>query len=455
MHLILSKAYNFFFKGHERSLRVKRNIIGLIIIRFVNIAVSFLLVPLTIHYVDKTQYGIWLTLSSIIGWMSFFDIGLSNGLRNKFAQAKARGDDIQARKYVSTTYALLSIIFIPILFISLFFCFKINWSNILKVDISAIQSFSYVALIVFTYFCLKFILSTINIIITADQRPAEASIRSLIEQIGSLIVIFLLTKTTKGSLLSLSLALCTVPIFVLVLFNISLFQTRYKKYAPNLHFVDLKLAPDLFGLGVKFFIIQISGIIKYQTGNIIIIRSFGPDEVTNFNIAYKYFGILPMVWSIFATPIWSAVTEAFENNDLVWIRNVEKKMRILTLVLGLAGAIMLILSNQIYDIWIGKNVVHITILMSVCAFLYNITKVYGGTYVQILNGLGYLKVQYTSTIIALIIFVISVYIMIKILHLGPYSVLVAATISNFNAYLLAPYQYKQIFIRKKEGIWAK
>ena len=35
-------------------------------------------------------YG--LTLSSIIGWFAFFDIGFGNGLRNKFAEAIAKGD---------------------------------------------------------------------------------------------------------------------------------------------------------------------------------------------------------------------------------------------------------------------------------------------------------------------------------------------------------------------------
>ena len=49
-----------------------------------------MLVPLTIHYINPTRYGIWLTVSSIIGWVSFFDIGFGNGLRNKFAEALAK-----------------------------------------------------------------------------------------------------------------------------------------------------------------------------------------------------------------------------------------------------------------------------------------------------------------------------------------------------------------------------
>ena len=55
-------------------------------------AIGLVLVPLTINYLNPTKYGIWITLSSVIGWFSFFDIGLGNGLRNRFAEAIANND---------------------------------------------------------------------------------------------------------------------------------------------------------------------------------------------------------------------------------------------------------------------------------------------------------------------------------------------------------------------------
>lgn len=50
-------------------------------------------------------------MSSIVGWFVFFDVGLTQGLRNRFAEARAKGDEELARNYVSTTYAILGIIF--------------------------------------------------------------------------------------------------------------------------------------------------------------------------------------------------------------------------------------------------------------------------------------------------------------------------------------------------------
>ena len=66
---------NFFTKGHERTLRAKKNIVISFICKGLSILISFLVVPLTLGYVGKVEYGIWLTISAIIQWFGFFDIG--------------------------------------------------------------------------------------------------------------------------------------------------------------------------------------------------------------------------------------------------------------------------------------------------------------------------------------------------------------------------------------------
>lgn len=97
--------------GDARSVMVKKNIAGAFVLKCISILISLQVVPLTINYVNPTQYGIWLTLSSIIAWLSYFDLGFAHGFRNRFTEAVAKNDFKSAREYVSTTYAVLSIIF--------------------------------------------------------------------------------------------------------------------------------------------------------------------------------------------------------------------------------------------------------------------------------------------------------------------------------------------------------
>jgi O-antigen/teichoic acid export membrane protein len=136
-----SKAQGFWNIGHERTIKIKRNIIYSFLIKGTSVLVGFMLIPLTIHYINPFQYGIWLTISSLVAWMNTFDIGLSNGLRNKLAHSLALGEKENIIKYVSTTYAILFLIalitFVLFFTIGSFF----NWNHLL--NINSIRSIVY------------------------------------------------------------------------------------------------------------------------------------------------------------------------------------------------------------------------------------------------------------------------------------------------------------------------
>ena len=111
MHLIKLKLHSSFTNGCTRSITVKKNIAGALVLKCISILISLQVVPLTIDYINPTKYGIWLTLSSIIAWLSYFDLGFAHGFRNRFAESKAKGDIKLAKEYISTTYIVLFLLF--------------------------------------------------------------------------------------------------------------------------------------------------------------------------------------------------------------------------------------------------------------------------------------------------------------------------------------------------------
>jgi O-antigen/teichoic acid export membrane protein len=442
-------------KGQERSIKAKKNILASLFLKGTSIFISIILVPLTINYINVSQYGIWLTLSSIIGWFAFFDIGLTQGLRNKFAEAIAKGDDSLAQAYVSTTYAILAIIFT-----SLWLCFLLanhffNWSYILNISASMQSEISILAVIIFTYFCIQFVLSIITTIITADQQPAKASLISVMGQILSLAIIIILVKTTQGSLIKLGIALCVSPLLILLGANIYLFKGTYNRYKPVLSKVKFSYAKGLFNLGIVFFIIQIAAILQYQTANIIIAQNFGTADVTSYNIVYKYFGMLQMIFVIFLAPFWSATTEAYLKNDIQWIKNSIKKYNYLNLLLLGIGILMLVFSSDIYTLWLGKGKVNINFLLSFWGFIYFNIFLFGSKYVFFLNGISALRIQFWASLISPFLYVLLAIVLIKYYKMGVYSLFIAAVAANFNALIIAPLQYHMVIVKNKKGIWIK
>jgi O-antigen/teichoic acid export membrane protein len=442
-------------KGHERSVVAKKNILATIFIKGLSIAISLVFVPLAINYVNPSQYGIWLTLMSIVGWFSFFDIGLTQGLRNKFAEAMAKGDDNLAQTYVSTTYVLLGLIFSGVWIIFMITNFFLDWSKILNVSDSLRSDVSILAIIIFTYFCLDFVLRIITTLITANQEPAKSSLIDVLGQLVSLIFIIILIKCTQGSLLKLGIALCISPILVLIAANFFFFRGQLKKYRPIRSKVDFSCAKGLISLGVVFFIIQIASIIQYQTSNIIIARNLGTSDVTSFNIVYKYFGVLLMINSIFLNPFWSASTEAYVKKDIQWIKNAIRKYNYLNLFLIILGLIMLLASSTIYDLWLGKGKVNIPFILSFWGFIYFNVMIFGSKYVHFLNGINALKIQFWSSVISPIVFIIIALIFIKYFKYGASAMFIASIVSNSNGLILAPIQYHQIINKNKGGAWRK
>jgi O-antigen/teichoic acid export membrane protein len=442
---------NLVNRGHERSNKAKKNILASFLIKGVSILTGFIMVPLTIGYVNKEQYGIWLTLSSVVGWFSFFDIGLGHGLRNKLAEALAKNELKKARIFVSSTYAILTLIIAGVLV--LFFIVQpwLDWQTILNTDAIDASELRLVAIATFTFFCINFVLKLVYSIFLADQQPAKQGFFNLLSNLIALLVIFILTKTTNGSLYYLALTLGLVPMLILVLLNIYIFYGGYRSIAPSLRYVKMSQFKDLWSLGVRFFLIQISSIVIFSTDNMIIAQLFGPAEVPAYAVAYKYFGLVTAVFAIVSAPFWSAYTEAYVNGDLAWINTTNHKLIKVWSGLVLVSLLMLAISPWFYRIWVPE--IQVSFLLSVMMCVYVNILAWGNIFVVFINGVGKIKLQLVVGIVSTLINIPLSYFFAKTLGLGVVGVIMATIICVAYGPVLAPMQFKKIINGTATGIW--
>lgn len=441
-------------EGHERTKRAKKNITAGLLIRGLNIGVGLLLVPITINYLNPTNYGIWITLTSLVAWFGFFDIGFGNGLRNRFAEAIAKDHHELAKTYVSTTYAILTIIISAFLILFYFLNFFINWNSILNAGDSPVmgKELSYLAVVVFTSFGMTFVFNLIAVILSADQRGALSSVFDLVGKSLSLIFIFILTKVSESSLLSLGIVYCSISPLVLAVASFCFFKGRYRIYRPSISSVDFSKAKDLFSIGAKFFLIQIAGILLYQTNNMIITQLFGPAMVTPYNVAFKYFNVLYMGWLIVIGPFWSAFTEAWTKHDIEWIKKTMEKLMKSWLILLLIGCILLLLSDFIFKLWINKSF-SVPFWISFLTLSWIFINTWNGIFSHFLNGVGKIKVQlFLGVFVALINLPLAIFLGKLI---GLEGVLLANVLLGLIQVWLYPLQYLRIINETATGIFDK
>ena len=135
-----------------RTSNILRHIGWSVIFKAGSVVANFMLVPLSIQYLGKENYGIWLTLSSVITWFALFDIGLGNGLRNKFAESKALGKDRDAQAFVSTAYYTIGAISIVLITIIIALSSFVIWTRIFNAPSTIGKELSFLLPIVFGFF---------------------------------------------------------------------------------------------------------------------------------------------------------------------------------------------------------------------------------------------------------------------------------------------------------------
>ncbi len=388
---------NLIKNGKDRSVKAKRNIILSLVIKGFGIAINLALVPIAIKYLNPAQYGIWLTLSSIVNWFSFFDLGIGHGTKNFLANSIALGNSSMSKEYISTTYAVLTLIFSGLFIAFLFINSFLDWSKILNTTLELKEELTNLVLIVFGLFCLQSILKTINILFLADQKPSTADFVNLMSQLLVLILVLVLTQLTDGSLFLLGLAIGISPIIIYLISSIYAFKNSYRKISPSFDFVKFSLTKKILGLGIRFFIIQVSNIIILQTSNLVIIHICAAEDVTIFNIAFKYLSIALMSFSIILSPFWVAFTDAQAQRDRKWMESTLKNLRLISYIFIFLVVILVFLSKTVYQYWIG-DVIIIPLPLTIIVGILVVFMIIIALNAQILNGLGKTKTQMVTAL---------------------------------------------------------
>lgn len=450
----IEKIYNKLGITSIRSKNITIHVLISFLYKGGSIFLNFLLIPLLINYLDTEKYGIWLTLSSFIAWFAFFDIGLGHGLRNKFAEAKVKNDIKLARGYVSTAYFTIGTVCFGLLIIFISLNFFIDWTKIFNTNPNLQKELSILMPIVFGFFCLQMVVQLITTIYTADQNHSIQVKVVFYTQLVSLVVIWIMTKTNEGSLLVFGSVFSIIPTILLILFNILAFKGKYSVFKPSYKYWKKVYLKEIMGLGINFFIIQVAATMLFSTDNFIISQLFSPKDVVPYNLSFKYFSIITMIYTTLITPYWSSFTEAYARDDYEWIKKSVSNVQKIWFLVPFLLIIMLIFSDRIYKLWFGyKITIPIELSLSMALFVLFIT--FNLIYVYFINGVGKIKVQVISSIVSLIINIPLSIFFAKNLEMGITGVMLATCVSLSYSVILKPYQYYKIINKNAKGIWGK
>lgn len=428
----------------KRNENIKKQIYLSFFLRGLSIFLSFFVVRVTLGYLGKDLYGIWIVLLSILSWLSLFDIGIGNGLRNKLTIVLSNNDLVEARSYISTGYILLSCIGLGLVFLSTFSIYFINWASVFNSTLLNISEYRLIMFLFLSSIVISFVLGLINSILNAYQKTALTNVIPILTNIVFISFLIFFKSFFLSDIIKIVFIYCLALIFSHLLFSFYFFK-KHKAVIPKLNCFSRSKIKDILSLGGSFFIIQIAFLLIFTVDNYIILQLLGTEQVSIYNIVFKLFSVFTTGFGIIISPLWSAFTEANAKKDFVWMKETIKKLNILFFVVVFGLFIMLFVYQPILDIWLPVNnkiVPPFNLVIALAVFVF--ISLWNNIYSFFLNGVGIVKMQLRTAMIGASINIPLAICLVKYFKLGLAGVVYSMSASLLLFSVLGPivtYQY--------------
>ena len=352
----------------------------------ISMALSLVYVPVVLNYLGDYKYGVWASILNILSWISYFDLGIGNGLRNRLSESLASSTPrISPKVLVSSAYAILMGVVAVVAVVCGVVIAFVDWPALLSawnVD----ESLLCVVELSFLGMCFSFVLTLCNSVYYALQKAQVVNLISVCQQAVMLLSVWLLSLTGTSSLTAVAVFYVLSNILVYGAFTTYVFA-RNRSLAPSPRCCSREVAKDVGGLGIMFFVAQIATLVLFTTDNLIVSNLFGPEQVTVYATANKVFTVLPSLFAALVVPLWSKTTVDYARGDIVEIRVSLSKMHRLFAVAAMGVIVMVMAFKPMVRLWLGRDLGFensLVVLMGVYAIVY----MWNAVYSQIVNGLA-------------------------------------------------------------------
>jgi O-antigen/teichoic acid export membrane protein len=359
------------------------------LVGFASVAIS---VPLTVRYLGPERYGMWMTISSLFAVLSFADFGIGLGLVSAIARSDGSDDRSAAIRLVSSAFFMLSGIAVLVLGAFLLAYPFVPWAKVFAVtgDDAAYEAGP--CILVFM------ILFTVGLPFTIVQRIQmglqESWLSNLWLSFGSLLALFgvLTAALLHAGVVWLVAAMSGGPVIATVANSVVEFTSRRPDLRPKFQNYSFRVLKTLLASSVIFVALQFLSIVSTATDSMIIAHVCGVSAVGPYAVTYKLFQT-SLVFGLFVFPLWPAIGEALARGDLGWARLALKRATLVSVCVGAAFALGLLLFGQaLVRMWAGPTLVPDTMLVRAFS-IWVILGAFGGAMTTLLNNAQFLRRQ--------------------------------------------------------------
>ncbi len=334
-------------RTQERYRRAALSTIANLLSKGLAMAVMLLSVNWTISYLGAERFGIWMTIASFAGMLTFLDLGVGNALINHIAENAARDSPAELKRAISGGLGFLGLIGVAVTLCLLPLAAFLPWEAAVKVaDLQLVDETRRSALLFALLFGFYLFTSGIQRVFWGLQRAFEGHLAAAIGSLLALMALWVAarSKADVTVLLAATLgiqSLAGVPLLLLLFLRK---QISMKEIIRSTGSEGRKV----LRAGSLFLVLQIGTMIGWGADSLIISSTVGAASVVVYAVTQRLFQFVSQPLATVNAPLWSAYSDARARGDRQFIRQTLRRSMLLTL----AAATFSVFLLSIFSDWL-------------------------------------------------------------------------------------------------------
>lgn len=276
-------------------------------------------VPLTVRYLGPARYGAWMSLSTLIAFLRFSDLGLSNGLVGAISQAEGRGDLGYTRRAISSVLVCLCILATILIIAFPFSARFIHWDYVL--GLASLKDRGEIQLAILVYVIVYGLSIPINMAPQVQRSIQEGFIANIWMIAGNLLSLLgIYIAASRHACIPWLVAIVSgVPLLPALGNGFVLYSIQRPDLRPSLEEFDWEIAKELLGKGSLFLGLGVAAALAFDSQNIVIAHVLGPASVGVYAVVQRLYSMIPTIIGFITMPLWPAFGEALGRREWPWI----------------------------------------------------------------------------------------------------------------------------------------
>lgn len=309
--------------------------------KLVSLLISIFSVPLLLQMLGTQQYGTWVTLTSLVAFISLLDLGVGNSMRNSVASMNDTNSEAVRFEFIGFFRLLCYVGLIA----SACFIFTIAIGNVASRN-------SYAMLLLYLP-----ILMLLPLMLGASvlQGARATGLQAVLQASGSWAFFtwigFWAWMDHSPSINSLALAW---SFFYLVSLLLVFALALNKLHLPfsRLFGVSIAYLPrGRLSVGLEFLVLQLSSLVLYSLGNILIFNHLGAGEVARYDILNKIYQVGLSLYSVVIGVMWPEITRARAARNEKSLKNTFRNLAVIAGFFSTVALLGAFAAPKIVNLW--------------------------------------------------------------------------------------------------------